>query len=341
MKSPFISICIPSYNRPEQLHKLITSVDCDPIEVEIVISEDNAPKRLQVRKALDKVHQSSNYNIRYHENEVNLGFDGNIRNLVSLARGKFLIFMGDDDLFIPKSINQFISFLKQNTEKKYILRSYLSKHENGKTEEFRYMEKTTTFQSGENTVSWLFKRSVSIAGFTINRKEALKYSTDDLDGTLLYQVYLMSQVCMHNKSIYCDIPVAYAVQSFRDNKPMFGVSEAEKSRYTPGSVTQQNSINFTASYFEVARYLDQLHNTHIADSLIVDLSKYSYPFLSIQRKNGVFSFLKYSKRLEKELGFGCTFYFYMYKWSLVLIGEKLCDRLILLIKNTMGYTPRL
>jgi len=31
----------------------------------------------------------------------------------------------------------------------------------------------------------------------------------------------------------------------------------------------------------------------------------------------------------------------MYKWSLVLIGEKLCDRVILLIKNTMGYTPRL
>jgi abequosyltransferase len=337
----FLSICIPSYNRPQQLYNLIMSIDCDPLEVEIIISEDNSPKQLHVRKIVDRLKKSSSYKIHYHENIVNLGFDGNIRNLVTLAKGQYLIFMGDDDLFISRSLNKYIYFLKNNTEKKYVLRSYNTMHEDGKIERFRYMEKETSLPPGEETVGWLFKRSVSIAGFTIDREQALKHSTNKLDGTLLYQVYLMSQVCLQYDSIYCDIPVVYAVQSFRDNKPMFGNSEAEKSRYTPGSVTQQNSINFTASYFEVAKYLDRLHDTHIGDFLKIDLSKYSYPFLSIQRKNGIFPFLKYSKRLEKELGFGCTIYFYVYKWSLVFLGEKICDKIIILIKNILGFTPNL
>ena len=339
--NPFLSICIPSYSRPQQLYSLIKSIDCNPLEVEIVISEDNSPKKLEVRKIIEKVKKTSSYKIHYHENIVNLGFDGNIRNLVSLAKGRYLIFMGDDDLFIARGLDKYICFLKKNIEKKYILRSYNTKHEDGKIEKFRYMEKETSLPPGEKTVGWLFKRSVSIAGFTIDRELALKHSTDKLDGTLLYQVYLMSQICLYYDSIYCDIPVAYAVQSFRDNKPMFGNSEAEKLRYVPGSVTQQNSINFTASYFEVAKYLDQLHNTHIGDFLKIDLSKYSYPFLSIQRKNGISSFLKYSKRLEKELGFGSTIYFYVYKWALVLLGEKTCDKIIIFIKNILGFTPRL
>ena len=49
MTVPFLSICIPSYNRPQQLGELLASVDCNPTDIEIVICEDLAPKRLEVR----------------------------------------------------------------------------------------------------------------------------------------------------------------------------------------------------------------------------------------------------------------------------------------------------
>lgn len=339
MNRPLLSICIPSYNRKRQLIELLESVDCDPANVEVVICEDGSPQRNEIRAAVEAFSAESKYNIRYFENETNFGFDGNLRRLIERATGKFVMFMGDDDLFVPQALDRFLDFLRRHEDVKYILRSYITIHPDGRTENFRYLPKETVLPRGEATVAWLFKRSVTICGFTISRDEALKFSTADLDGTLLYQIYLMAQVCLYNDSIYCDFPVAHAVQSFRDDKPMFGNSEAEKSRYTPGTVSQDNSINFTKSYFELTEYLDKQHGTKLTGLVRTDLSKYSYPFLSIQRKRGIGAFLRYAKRLETEAGFGCTPYFYMYKWGLVLLGEKLCDWLIVRIKNSLGYTP--
>jgi len=335
----FLSICIPSYNRPNELRNLLNSIDCNPANVEIVICEDFAPMRIEVRAVVAKFVESSAYSSFYHENTINLGFDGNLRMLVECAAGEYILFMGDDDLFVPGALNKFIEFLTQNRDKPYVLRSYITEHPNGRKEYFRYLPQSQILPAGEATVAWLFKRSVSLCGFTISKEKALLYSTNNLDGTLLYQIYLMAQVCLRHDSVYCNIPVTCAVQSFRKDKPMFGNSNAEKSRYTPGSVSHDNSINFTKAYFEVTQYLDNQHDTHLTKQVRIDLSKYSYPFLSIQRKRGIVSFLLYAKRLEIEVGFGCTSYFYFYKWALILLGERVCDRCIGVIKRFLGHTP--
>ncbi len=338
---PLLSICIPSYNRPGQLRGLLLSVDCEPASIEIVVCEDYSSQRQKIREDVASFASRTSYKIRYVENEINLGFDGNIRKLVELATGHFVMFMGDDDLFIPSALGRFLKFLKEHEDKKYILRSYVSMHSDGWVEDFRYLPITTVLPCGEKTVAWLFKRSVTICGFTINRDDAQKVATRDLDGTLLYQVYLMAKICLEHDSIYCDFPVAQAGQSFRDDKPNFGVSAAEKNRYKPGRISEDNSINFTKAYFEVTKYLDRQHGIQLTNHVRVDLSKYSYPFLSIQRKRGVRSFLKYANRLETECGFGCTLYYFVYKWGLVLLGERLCDRLIGIIKRIIGHTPNL
>jgi abequosyltransferase len=339
MSPPFLSICIPSYNRPNELRNLLASIDCNPTEVEIVICEDLAPKRDEVRAIATAFSASSPYTTHYSENPTNRGFDGNLRRLVECANGEYIMFMGDDDLFVSGALDQFIAFLKQHRDKPYVLRSYLTEHPDGRTEYFRYLPKSQVLAAGEATVAWLFKRSVSLCGFTISRALALQLATTDLDGTLLYQIYLMAQVCFKQDSIYCDIPITHAVQTFRGDKPMFGNSEAEKSRFTPGTVSHDNSINFTKAYFEVTEYLDKQHGTNLTTLVRIDLSKYSYPILSIQRKRGIASFLRYAKRLETEVGFGCTAYFYIYKWALVLFGERFCDRLIYFIKRSLGHTP--
>lgn len=339
MNNPLISICIPSYNRPTELYNLLASIDCNPADVEVVICEDLAPNRDKVRAMVTAFAALSAYHIRYYENPINFGFDGNLRRLMECAVCEYVMFMGDDDLFVPGALDVFIEFLKQHRDKPYLLRSYLTEHPNGRTEYFRYLPKSQVLPAGESTVAWLFKRSVSLCGFTISRKKGLKFATTDLDGTLLYQIYLMAQVCLQHDSIYCDIPITHAVQTFRDDKPMFGNSEAEKSRFTPGTVSHDNSINFTKAYFEVTEYLDKQHGTNLTKLVRIDLSKYSYPFLSIQRKRGITSFLHYSKRLETEVGFGCTPYFYLYKYALLLFGEWVCDRLIGVIKRNLGHTP--
>jgi len=341
MVKPFVSICIPSYNRPSELRNLLASIDCNPVKVEVVICEDFAPKREEVRAIATEFCATSVYPTQYHENPTNHGFDGNLRRLVECANGEYIMFMGDDDLFVPGALDQFIAFLKRHRDNPYVLRSYLTEHYDGRTEYFHYLPQNQALPAGEATVAWLFKRSVSLCGFTISREKALQFATSDLDGTLLYQIYLMAQVCLRYDSVYCDIPITHAVQTFRSDKQMFGNSEAEKSRFTPGTVSHDNSINFTKAYFEVTDYLDNLHGTNLTSLVRIDLSKYSYPFLSIQRKRGIVPFLRYAKRLETEVGFGCTAYFHLYKWALVLFGERRCDQMIGVIKRWLGHTPNL
>jgi abequosyltransferase len=341
MNEPFLSICIPSYNRPNELRLALNSIDCSPLEVEVVISEDFSSKRYQIQETVSSFIKSSNYQVNYYENPENYGFDQNLRKLIERSTGKYIVFLGDDDLFVEKTLDHYIEFLKSNPGHAYVLRSYLTKHSDGRTEYFRYLPKSQELPAGECTVGWLFKRSVSLSGFTILREKALSFSTPDLDGTLLYQVYLMAQICLCNSSIYCDIPFTYAVQTFRTDYSMFGNSVAERLRFTPGTVSHENSINFTKAYFEVTTYIDKKNGTNLTSLVRTDLSKYSYPFLSIQRKRGVTSFLKYAKRLEAEAGFGVTKYFYVYKWALVFLGEKICDSMIIAIKRIIGYTPKL
>ncbi len=338
MKRPLLSICIASYNRPRQLIELLNSIDCNPDNIEVVIQEDYSPKREKIRKGVEEFVSTSIYTTRYIENIKNLGFDGNIRALVKSASGLFVMFMGDDDLFVPKALDKFLIFLSENRDKKYILRSYLTVYSQGRIEYFRYLNTTTVLPAGEKTVAWLFKRSVTICGFTISRDDANALAIDELDGTLLYQVYLMATICLKNESIYYNEPIVHAVQSFREDKPMFGNAEAERSRYTPGTVSHDNSVNFTKAYFELTKYLDQKHDTNLTELVARDLSKYSYPFLSIQRKRGIKSFLEYAKKLE-DIGLASTIHFYFYKWALVVFGEQICDNTIRLIKRIYGHTP--
>jgi glycosyltransferase involved in cell wall biosynthesis len=339
MHERLISICIPAYNRPEELGNLLESIDCNPQDVEVVIIEDCSPGREKIREVVEAFKSKTEFSLDYSENASNLGFDGNLRALSLAASGRFILFMGDDDLFVRGSLDRYLTFLNEHRDFKYVLRSYNMLHPDGSLERFRYFDKDEELASGQDSVAWLFKRSVTICGFTIDRKEAIKHSSSELDGTLLYQVYLMSQVCMVNPSIYCDIPIAQAGQSFRKDKPMFGNAVAERSRYIPGRVSEDNSINFTKAYFEVAAYLDSIHNTHLVEHIQIVLSKYSYPFLSIQRKRGISDFLKYSRRLELECGFGKTVYFHAYKWALFFLGECACDALIRYIKKIYGKTP--
>lgn len=341
MTAPFLSICIPSYNRPEQLQDLLRSIDCDPAAVEILVCEDRSPRQAEIRAMIEGIRVKLPYVLRYQENSRNLGFDGNIRRIVSLARGTFILFMGDDDLFLPHTLDRYIAFLRENEGVGYVLRSYITEHADGQTEVFRYLPETRSFPAGENSVAWLFKRSVSLCGFTIARASLTEFDTDALDGTLLYQVYLMSQVCLRWPSVYCDFPIGHAVQSFRNDRPMFGAAEAEQSRFTPGSVSAENSVNFSAAFFEVTRFLDAKNGTKLTEAVRMDLSRYSYPFLSIQRKRGIRPFLAYAGRLERELGFGITPYFHVYKWALVILGERFCDRAIMFIKRVLGHTPQL
>ena len=186
----FISICIPSYNRPSGLKRLLESIDSKKHinDIQILICEDDAPKRLEVRSVVNEYKKNSSYQVKYIENQINLGHGANWRQCSSQADGEFLIYIGDDDDFIPEALDPFIDWVKGHRELGYILRAYRSIDPKGKIEYFKYYSKDTFFEPGIKAYTEFFLKSMLMSGYTIKREYANMFTEASLDSTLYFQM---------------------------------------------------------------------------------------------------------------------------------------------------------
>ncbi len=338
--SKFISICIPSYNRPHTLEVLLHSIDenCSQY-IEIVICEDCSPKREQIREVVKTFKEQHMFDIKYIENEYNYGYDVNLRNLIKHADGEYIIFMGDDDVFVKYNLIQFIKFLQYNKHLGYVLKTWQLLYPNGEIEYFNYFKNSCFFEPGINSYVALYRISVFVSGFTFKREYAIPYlNIDEFDGTLLYQMYLLAEITLKYPSAFFSVPLTQ--QSYQKlDVPHFGSSKTEKNLYTPGEITISNSINFMKGHFKILKYVDEKYLINASDSIRRDYSKYSYRILAIQRKRGVIEFLKYHKRLAREVKINSTIHYYIYLIVLIILGDKLSDKIIILLKKVIGKTP--
>ena len=339
MNSILVSICIPSYNRPEEIKRLLESVDTERYadKIEIVICEDKAPKREEVRETVEDFKASTRYKVNYIENEQNCGYDKNLRNLINNAQGEFFIFMGDDDTFIPGQLDNYLDFISENRDCGYILRCYRNVHADGSIAEFHYFDGNCRFEASKETYISMFDKSVFVSGFTMRTAYAREFETIDFDGSLLYQLYLLGGVCRKYPSGYYHTPIT---QAFEGGTPFFGNSENEKSLYDPGSITVRNSVNFMKWYVKVVDYVAEKYHDNSNMIIKHNMSKYSYTFMYVQRDKGLRAFNGYVKELRK-MGFGSSIYFYIYYVGLVLLGAKNCTRIITFIKKVLGRRPQL
>lgn len=335
----FLSICIPSYNRPHTLKRLLESIDVeDTKQIEIVICEDNSPARELIRETVECFIAQTAYSVVYVENSSNLGFDKNWRELSLKASGRYLLYMGDDDAFIPGQLDVFIDWLKKHPEPCYILRSYVRKYgdNEGDLEYFYYYDDDKFFEPGEDGYKAFFRKSISMSGYTVKRSCSLEFLTDDLDNTLLYQLYLLAEICLKYPSAYCSIPCAMLIS---DQLQLFGNSKVEEGIYTPGQGVGTN-LNFILSFFRIADYIDVKHGLDISPWIKKEYSKYSFYVIAGKRNRGVKEFNDYVHQL-RSIGLDSSVYFNVYYIALLLFGKNACLWLIRMIKKIKGRSLHL
>lgn len=338
MNEPLVSISIPAYNRPETLARLLHSIDAPQVEkIEILVVEDFSPRRKEISKVVAQFQEATDYSVKYSENSRNLGFDKNIRELVKQARGQFVMFMGDDDVFVPGALKSFIDFIDEYSDYGFFLKSSQHVYEDGKIEKFRYFDGNVFNLPSEEACVSFFRKSSYLAGLTINRNYSLKYLTDKFDGSLLFEVYLCAEMTINHKSAYYDKIIT---ERRNGGIPFFGSSDAENQLYEPGTISIDNSINFLKWYFEVTRYLDAVYGFNLTEKIRRDMSKYSYHSIAIQRERSLKEFLHYVRKLN-QIGYNCTPYYYIYVVGLIILGKKNCDTIIVNLKKILGKTPAL
>lgn len=333
-----ISVCIPAYNRANVLPALLDSIlSQDFDDFEIVIAEDFSPERRAIEAKVVEYQQRYGAKVRYHENSQTLGYDANLRCLIELATGDYVLFMGNDDLLAPGALRAVAAAVRERQDVGVVLRSYSSFESDPEQliQVFRYFGEDRVFEPGADTVVTFFRRCVFISGMVFRRSSAMACATARFDGTLLYQQHLVGHVLMRESGVYLSRILSYHRLG---GVPDFGASVAEKGLFVPKQQTPESSVNFICGMLAIAKSLDETGQAKVSHRILHDIGNYAYPILSIQAGRSFGTFLFYLWQLMR-LGFWRVPLFHVYALGLILLGRKNCDRLIAWIKRVLGRTP--
>jgi abequosyltransferase len=336
---PFITVCIPAYNRARYLSQLLESILAQDFQdFDILICEDHSPERLKIAQIIRKFQVRYPSKIHYFENPKNLGYDSNIRNLIELSIGEFCVFMGNDDLMYPNALSSIASAIQLEPKCGVVVRSYASFEEDpGQLKQiYRYFPYLYVVPQGLLAISIAYRRSVVISGMVINRNAALSLATNRFDGTLLYQLYLVGMLLASKAVIFTPDVIALRREG---TPPDFGNSSVEKGKFLPGKQTPESSIHFMEGMFTIAKYIEITTGLSVLKPIRKDIGNYSYPILSIHAKRAPLIFFRYGFQLAR-LGLWRFPLFYIYFLSLLILGSDRVDSFIELIKKRNGFTPR-
>ncbi len=137
--SPLLSITIPTWNRASFLHEQLSMLTGQITnysltnKVQIVIA-DNGSDDNTFEIVFDFISRYSY--ITYFNNKINKGARYNLIKALELAKGKYCIFLGDDDRYKNDGLLKMISCLEENKNVDAVFDTYLFKNNHFENQSF-------------------------------------------------------------------------------------------------------------------------------------------------------------------------------------------------------------
>ena len=118
--SPFISVCIPAYQRTHYLIRLLQSLSEQTFtDFEVIVSDDSRDDSVE---QLIKKYEGR-FSLFYYKNQMPFGTPANWNQAIAKAKGEWIKLMHDDDwLATPDALQRFADAAKQG--KKFIVSCY-------------------------------------------------------------------------------------------------------------------------------------------------------------------------------------------------------------------------
>lgn len=117
IKNPLFSIVIPTYSRDASLRKAIQSVleqKGNSVTWELLIVDNTQLSNFTTTPAYDYCKQLNHPNISYVHNDQNIGSGYNWNRGVLLSKGKWIIFLHDDDVLYYDALHILSVIIEKN-----------------------------------------------------------------------------------------------------------------------------------------------------------------------------------------------------------------------------------
>lgn len=112
-EEPFLSVCIPSYNRGALALRAVKHALEFPYEtkVEIILSNNGSTVGAE---EYHMIRDLKDPRVRYHEFDKNEGFATNLYQCLKMAQGRFAVFFSDEDILAVECLDAAAAFLREH-----------------------------------------------------------------------------------------------------------------------------------------------------------------------------------------------------------------------------------
>jgi len=182
MKPIKLSLCIPTYNRPEEFRRMLSKVVLQITEdVEIVIRDDS--NTTETKNIFDELVYDKNINKQYHVGQK-IGLDAASLFLFEHAKGEFVWLFSDDDELLDGGIAEVLSIINATSDLSAIWANFDSDLPSGMAVKNK---ESGFFQSGSEVLevagtgiglvsTQIFRRELGLLGFDIAKKHLVGFS---------------------------------------------------------------------------------------------------------------------------------------------------------------------
>lgn len=192
----FISVCVPTYNRPYMLRDLILSFINQKYEKSELFIVDNGPEDLITPKVVEEF-QKIDKRIKYIKNSTNLGFCKNLYKAMCESNGEYILLLGDDDLLLDENtLLKYVDIFKNNKNVVYIYGNVLQFSNKMKCDfVYCHFKKDTYFNHGGDALKNIWLLSAFMPGVGLRRVPELSqfYPSEDM---LFPQVELIGKLLL-------------------------------------------------------------------------------------------------------------------------------------------------
>ena len=191
LDAPEFSICIPQYNRTPFLIEACRSIAAQSfISFEVCISDDCSTDGRE--EELISFLRESRMDFTYARQARNRRYDGNLRGAISLARGRFVFLLGNDDrLAEPDTLERIHERLSEAAPAQVALTNYAACDTGA---EFRRVPKTGILGSGPAIAVRSFRDFSFVSGVLLDAAAAKQWATEKWDGSEMYQMYIACRI---------------------------------------------------------------------------------------------------------------------------------------------------
>jgi glycosyltransferase involved in cell wall biosynthesis len=335
-----LTVAVPAYSRPNELDELCESIyNGEMMPDEVLICEDFSPLRKEINEVAFKwkpLFEDRFIRFNYIENEENLGYDKNIRNLLTNARGDYVLILGDDDMLTVDCIGTVKSYIQQNPNIPFISRTFT--RFDAETKKIINTTWLSTidcvFNNSEDNAAEVMRLCGFVGGIIVDRVWANKLSTDQFDGGLYYQFYLACKSYKESGIGYISKAIVFGRAG---NPPLFGHAISESSVHVPGSYRPKGRYTMWKSILDISKFVygDGIFLQKMKKELANRQSFHVFEMMPIQGRSATLELYSYYRLL------GISFYWLpiFATLTIVLFGRHSLF-IFNLIRNFQFYIER-